>query len=88
MVGGPIALGIFILLLVVFISINLEVEQRLPIIRSGFVGGMFEKDKDASPNVKCGVDFPPCDENMKCMNGFCRNQDIPVLKGTGLSVVP
>jgi hypothetical protein len=88
MVGGPITLGLFILLLVVLISINLEVEQRLPIIRSGFVGGMFENAKEDSPNVKCGVDFPPCSENMKCMNGFCRGLNIPVLKERGLNIVP
>ena len=88
MVGGPIALGIFILLLVVFISINLEVDQRLPIIRSGFVGGMFELEKDATTNIKCGVDMPPCREDMRCVNGFCRDQGIPLLKGTGLRVVP
>jgi hypothetical protein len=88
MIGGPIALGILILLLSGFISMNLDDGQRLPIIRSGFVGGMFELKRNALTNLKCGVDLPSCGENMRCVNGFCRSQDIPVLKGTGLRVVP
>jgi hypothetical protein len=88
MVGGPITLGLFILLLVSFISMNFEVEQLLPIIRSGFVGGMFEEKKGVNTNVQCGVDLPSCQGDTRCMNGFCRHQDIPALKETGLKVVP
>lgn len=90
MVCGPITLGIFILLLVVFISINFKIEESLPLplIKSGFVGGMFELKKEDSTNIKCGVDLPPCKENTRCMNGFCHAEHIPSLKGTGLKIVP
>ena len=91
MVCGPITLGLFILLLVLFISINFKIETvplPLPLIKSGFVGGMFELKKEDTPNLKCGVDLPSCKNNMRCVNGFCRTEDIPSLKETGLNIVP
>ena len=86
MAFGPIALGMLILILSVFISMNLQVRE-MPVI-SGFVGGMFEPKKEDLTNIQCGVDMQPCPNGLRCMNGFCRGESIPVLKGTGLKVVP
>ena len=86
MAFGPIALGMLILILSVFISMNLQVRE-IPVI-SGFVGGMFEPKKEDLTNIQCGVDMQPCPNGLRCMNGFCRRESIPVLKGTGLKVVP
>ena len=90
MAFGPIALGLLLLILSVFISMNLKFSDlvlKMPII-SGFVGGMFEPKKEDLTNIKCGVDMQPCPNGLRCMNGFCRGESIPVLKGTGLKVVP
>jgi hypothetical protein len=86
MAFGPIALGLLLLILSVFISMNLQVAE-MPTI-SGFVGGMFEPKKEDLTNIQCGVDMQPCPNGLRCMNGFCRGESIPVLKGTGLKVVP
>ena len=90
MVCGPIALGLLILILSVFISMNLQVSDlvlKMPII-SGFVGGMFEPKKEDLTNIQCGVDIEPCPNDLRCMNGFCRGVSVPVLKGTGLKDAP
>ena len=84
---NTIALGIFLLLLVIFISMNLQVSQRLPLI-SGFVGGMFETNDSPTQNSKCGIDLPSCLDGKRCINGFCRDDGIPLIKETGLNVVP
>jgi len=90
MAFGPITLGILILILSVFISMNLQMAEfvrEIPVI-SGFVGGMFEPRKDDLTNIQCGVDMQPCPNGLRCMNGFCRGVNVPILKGTGLKVVP
>lgn len=29
--------------------------------------------------MRCGVDLPPCPFQKRCMNGFCRGEDMPQL---------
>ena len=78
--------GIFILLLSLFISINLT-NQHLPIV-SGFVDLVEYEENAKNVNVKCGVDYPACADGKRCINGFCKNDTIPELRGTGLRIVP
>lgn len=44
----------------------------------------------APPGAKrCGVDTPSCDNEMKCLNGYCEDTKPPVMPfGTGLPVYP
>jgi len=80
--------GIFILLLALFISINLT-NLHLPIV-SGFVDLVEYKENAKNMNeiIKCGVDYPTCADGKRCINGFCKNDNIPELRGTGLRIVP
>ena len=83
-----ISLGLFILLSVLFISMNLgnNSVMHMPNI-SGFTNGPQEPIVSRG-SMQCGVDMPNCPEGTKCMNGFCTSLDVPVMKGQGLRVVP
>jgi hypothetical protein len=40
-------------------------------------------------NSQCGVDMPPCDHPLQCINGYCKSatpKQLPV--NTGLPVLP
>jgi hypothetical protein len=78
--------GIFILILSVFISMNLS-NLNLPVL-SGFVDLVEYEEKPKHMNVKCGVDYPSCTDGKRCVNGFCKDDAIPELRGTGLRIVP
>jgi hypothetical protein len=80
--------GIFILILALFISMNLT-NLHLPLV-SGFVDLVEykEKPKNQEKIIKCGVDYPVCADGKRCINGFCKNDTIPELRGTGLRIVP
>ena len=73
MAFGPIALGLLLLILSIFISMNLQVAETPTI--SGFVGGISKKED--LTNIQCGVDMQPCPNGLRCMNGFCRGESIP-----------
>ncbi len=39
--------------------------------------------------MRCGVDLPPCDFPLRCMNGICRSTAMPYIPaGSGLPVLP
>ena len=49
--------------------------------RQGFLSGRGAQ--------RCGVEMPPCPHPLRCMNGFCRSQDIPALEEVApLPVLP
>ncbi len=37
---------------------------------------------------RCGVDLPPCNFPLRCVNGFCRSEAMPYLPPTSLPVLP
>jgi hypothetical protein len=44
---------------------------------------------DGTINAQCGVDLPPCDFPLRCINGYCKaekSKHMPV--STGLPVLP
>jgi hypothetical protein len=42
-----------------------------------------------SMNTQCGVDLPPCDFPLQCVNGYCKSVSPPRLPvSTGLPVLP
>jgi len=89
---SAISLGLFILLSVLFISMNLGNKSimHMPKI-SGFTSvplGYEQQPIVSRGSMQCGVDMPNCPEGTKCMNGFCMGLDVPVMKGKGLRVVP
>lgn len=88
-----ISLGLFILLSVLFISMNFRNISIIPLMPeiSGFTSeplGHQEQPIVSQAAMQCGVDMPPCPEGTKCMNGYCMGLDVPVMKGKGLRVVP
>ena len=90
---SAISLGLFILLLVLFISMNLGNNSIIPLMPriSGFTSvplGYEQQPIISRGAMQCGVDMPSCPEGTKCMNGFCMGLDVPVMKGKGLRVVP
>ncbi len=55
---------------------------RLSPYLEGFQGG-------AGAGVRCGVDLPPCDFPLHCMNGICRSTAMPYIPpSSGLPVLP
>ena len=83
--------GLFILILVIFISMNLESMNTIPIPMPNVVRENFESFTQPvkyDPGIACGVDLPECSEDKRCINGFCKGVTIPPLPETGLPIVP
>jgi len=68
------------LLILVLAAIGLLILDRIYRINV-----VIEKDTKFQ---QCGVNMPPCPFGTKCMNGYCGNNDVPVLKPTMLPVFP
>ena len=90
-VPEAIASGLFILILVIFISMNLESSITVSIPMPNVVRENFESFTEPvkyDAGIPCGVDLPGCSEGKKCINGFCKGVTIPPLPETGLPIVP
>jgi hypothetical protein len=76
--------GLAILFFALLVGMNLPVLSMRFNIRNEPFQAIMTEGKDA----QCGIGFPSCSDGKKCMNGYCKSVDIPVIKGTQLEVVP
>ena len=58
------AVFIFGLLAVILLALDRTYRITPFLVREGFQGF-------GIPGVRCGVDLPPCNFPMRCINGFC-----------------
>jgi hypothetical protein len=72
------------LLTIAFIAFLLLVADRYYRI-SAYLEG-FQNSSGAGS--RCGVDLPPCDFPLRCMNGICRSEAMPYLPPASLPVLP
>ena len=71
------------LLVIAILAIGLLITDRVYRI-SAYLEGF-----QSSSGTACGVDLPPCEFPLRCMNGFCRSEAQPQLPATsGLPVLP
>jgi hypothetical protein len=71
------------LLLIAMIALGLLILDRIwritPMLE-GFQGGS---------EAQCGVDLPPCEHPLRCMNGYCKSQALPYFPAkSDLPVLP
>lgn len=62
------------LLTIALIAIGLLLADRYYRIAS-----LTEGFQSSGRGSRCGVDLPPCDFPLRCMNGICRDQALPHL---------
>lgn len=60
------------LLTIAFIAVALLLADRYYRISSYMEGFQV-----SSKGSRCGVDLPPCNFPLRCMNGFCRDETLP-----------
>ena len=90
-VPEAIVSGLFLLILVIFISMNLDSINTIPIPMPNVVRENYEtfiKPVKYDAGIPCGIDLPECQTDKRCINGFCKGVTIPPLPETGLPIVP
>jgi len=75
------------LLLFAFLGLALIIMDRVCRLKPFFQRENFQND--VSMIQRCGVDMPGCPSGLRCFNGFCLSQDVPIMHETlMLPVVP
>ncbi len=72
--------NLFIIAAIAFSMLVLDRMWRITPILEAFQGGA---------QAKCGVDMPPCAHLLRCINGYCKSENLPYFpKQTDLPVLP
>ena len=75
-----VAAGLLLLALACFLLVCVDRMFRINPLLESFEG---------SANSQCGVDLPPCDFGLQCINGYCKTTRLPAFPSLNdLPVLP